>query len=189
MKSVIIALVVGLIVLVGLNLAWQPPQGDLTWNFIQRVVNFAIILLIIVVALRKPIPKLLGARREGIKLELEALEIEKEESAKAKAEAAEMLTKAEEESQRLMVEYRSQAELERTRILNEVVEQIKHMHEQARLTIEREMNMAHARLKKELALAAVLKAEEILRKQVNSQDQDRLNNEFIANLPQDRIGI
>ncbi|MDR1396832.1 MAG: F0F1 ATP synthase subunit B [Desulfarculales bacterium] len=152
-------------------------------SFLVRTLNFAVFFAILFFFLRKPIKKALAGRRENIRQELEALQAEKENAARLKAEAEELLGKAETESQRLLMEYRQQAEIERSRILKEAAQQIERMHEQAQLTIEREMNLAYAKLKKELALAAMGKAEEILRVQVTAQDQERLNKEFIANLP------
>lgn len=163
----------------------EPSQG---WGFVVNFINFAVFLCLLVYFARKPIAKALRGRQEKIRHELEALEASREEAARAKASAQELLSAAAAESKRLIEEYRKQAEAERLRILDQASEQIKHMHEQARLTIERELAIAQDRLKKELALAAVTAAEGMIRQQMTPQDQDRLNQEFLANLGRDKAG-
>jgi F-type H+-transporting ATPase subunit b len=158
--------------------------GSMLESFLVRTFNFVVFFAILAIFLRKPIKKALAGRRETIKQELEALEAEKEITARQKAQAEELLRQAEAESERLLLEYRAQAELERNRILREAAQQIERMQAQARLTIEREMQAAQEKLKRELALAAVGQAEEILRQQITSRDQENLNQAFIINLPQ-----
>ena len=163
--------------------AWAAETGqDQSWNFVLRVINYGIFLILLIYFARKPVVKGLRSRREKIKEELSQLEASREEAAKAKAEAAALLAKAEEDSMRLLVEYRHQAEAERARILEQAEQQIQHLHEQARLTIARETISAQSQLKNELALSALSTAEKILRHQITPKDQVRLNQEFLANL-------
>ncbi len=169
--------------------AWAAEAGqDQGWNFVLRVINFAVFLFILLFFARKPIANALRGRQEKVKQELDELEASREVAARTRAEAAELLTQAEAESKRLLQEYRIQAEAERVRILEQAETQIKHMHEQARLTIAREMIIAQEHLKKELAGAAVLAAEELLQKQITTQDRMRLNQDFLANLAEGKAG-
>ena len=163
----------------------QQSQGT---NFILRVVNYGLFLAILIFFIRKPLAKALRSRRDGVREELELLESSREEAARAKAEAMELLSRAEEESKRLLLEYRGQAEAERERILQQAEQNIAHMYEQAKLTIEREMTAAQGHLKNELALAAVNAAEDLLRKNINPQDQARLNQDYLAELASGKVG-
>jgi F-type H+-transporting ATPase subunit b len=151
-------------------------------NFGLRMINYVVFLGILLFFIRKPLGKVINKRRETIKEELQALQAEQEEAARLSAEAAALLTKAEEESKRLLEEYRLQAEQEKARILEQAAQQIKHMHEQAKLTIARELIIARENLKKELAAAAVSSAEEILRQQISVQDLHNLNQEFLKQM-------
>ena len=179
-----------LAVLLFSSVAWAAEAGtDQTWNFVLRVINYGVFLAILIYFARKPLTRGLRGRREKITEELCQLETSREEAAKAKAEAAVLLAKAEADSQRLLVEYRQQAEAERARILEQAEQQIQHLHEQARLTIAREMVSAQSQLKNELALAALNAAEKILRQQITPKDQTRLNQEFLANLTEHKAGV
>jgi F-type H+-transporting ATPase subunit b len=153
-------------------------------SFVIRSICFAVFLAILIIFLRKPIKRALAGRRESIQKEMAALEEEKEITARQKAEAEELLRQAEAASVSLLTEYRQQAEMERSRILREAAQQIERMHEQAKLTIAREIHLAQEKLKKELALAAVEQAEEMVRQQITLQDQEKLNQAFIEDLPQ-----
>lgn len=188
MKKAILLIAAYVVLVVIFKVALPEDGQGQGVTFILKTVNYGIFLALLIFLVRKPLGNALRARRDGVRDELEQLESSREQAARAKAEAADLLARAEEESKRLLVEYRTQAEAERNRILQQAEQNIAHMYEQAKLTIEREMLAAQGHLKNELALAAVNAAEEMLRKQITPQDQTRLNQEYLTELAADKAG-
>ena len=156
--------------------------GDMAWNFFLRVMNYVPFIVVVILLVRKPLKKALGARREGIKEQMAELEAKREEAAKVKAEAIDALARMEQESAELLKEYQRQAELERERIIVAAKEQAERIKKQAELSIAREFEQAKQLLQKELALAAAQLAENTLRQQINEDDQNKLNENFLHSI-------
>ncbi len=70
-----------------------------------RVLNFAVLAILLFILLRKPLPKALNARIDGIKDQLADLEAQKAEAEQKLAGYNEKLSALEEEADRIVQEY------------------------------------------------------------------------------------
>jgi F-type H+-transporting ATPase subunit b len=164
--------------------AWAAGGGggftiDKNKDIIYRIMNFALLVGVIFFLTRKPVGKALEARRQGIKDELEDLENQKEEAQKQLAETKQKVSNLDAEVERIMAEYVQMGEAARTRILDEARASADKLQEQAKKNIEYEFASAKQQLMAEMAEQAVGMAEELIKKNIQDQDQERIIDEYL----------
>lgn len=150
------------------------------WDFFLRLLNFAILVSILVYLLKKPVSSFLSSRREGIASTLSELEQKKAEADKKAAEYKAKLAALDKETERIVAEYIQEGEVEKQKIIAAATRQAEYLKEQARLAIQQEMKAAKEALQSEVVDLSVVAAEEILRKNIKSDDQKRLVQEFMV---------
>jgi F-type H+-transporting ATPase subunit b len=144
-----------------------------------RVMNFSVLAIALFLVLKKPVSNALSGRIQGIKEQLEDLE-EKKKAAEAKlVEYDAKMATLDQEAQALLDEYAKQGEAAKARILEEAETAAKKLKEQASKNIEAEFAQAKAELKAEIVEKALAKAEVIIRAKINSDDQDKLVDEYL----------
>ena len=145
-----------------------------------RVMNFAVLFIGLFLILKKPVSQALGGRIEGIKEQLEDLE-EKKAAAEAKlAEYNAKMAELDKEAEKLLAEYVKQGEDAKARILKEAEAAAEKLREQASKNIEYEFLQAKEELKTQIVEKALVKAEAIIKEKIDSEDQERLVDEYLA---------
>ena len=180
----LISLLVVVSVLFTVGTVWASSEGgksDFNKNkdLIYRVMNFALLAGVIFFLVRKPAAKGLAARREGIKDQLDDLERQKEEAQKQLAETKQKVSNLDADVERIMAEYVQMGEAARVRILDEARASAGKLQEQAKKNIEYEFASAKQQLMAEMADQAVATAEELIRKNIQDQDQERIIDEYL----------
>jgi F-type H+-transporting ATPase subunit b len=154
-------------------------SGDIR-DLIIRTVNFVLMVIILIWALKKAdIKGLLSKRIEDIRQKLETLRNEKDEAEKSYHDIEAKLKVFEKERIEILDQYKKEGEAEKTRIIAEANLRVQQIIDQAEATIEQEMQSARDKLKQEVAGLAAQTAEEIIAREINDQDQDRLVQDFI----------
>jgi F-type H+-transporting ATPase subunit b len=144
-----------------------------------RVMNFAVLAIGLFLVLRKPVSQALGGRIQGIKEQLAELE-DKKKAAEAKlAEYDAKMAELDKEAETLLAEYVKQGEDAKARILKEAESAAEKLKEQASKNIEHEFLLAKAELKAEIVEKALAKAEAIIKEKINSEDQEKLVDEYL----------
>jgi F-type H+-transporting ATPase subunit b len=144
-----------------------------------RVMNFAVLFIGLFLVLKKPVAQALGGRIQGIKEQLEELE-ERKKAAEAKlAEYDAKMAELDKEAEALLAEYVKQGEDAKAKILKEAETAAEKLKEQASKNIEYEFQQAKADLKAEIVEKALAKAEAIIKEQINSDDQEKLVDEYL----------
>jgi F-type H+-transporting ATPase subunit b len=144
-----------------------------------RVMNFAVLAIGLFLVLKKPVSQALGGRIRGIKEQLEELE-EKKKAAEAKlAEYDARMAELDKEAEAMLAEYVKQGEDAKARILQEAEAAAEKLKQQASKNIEYEFQQAKADLKAEIVEKALAKAEAIIKEQINSDDQEKLVDEYL----------
>jgi len=144
-----------------------------------RLFNFTILAVGLFLILRKPAAQALNGRIEDIKTELKELETRKEEAEKKLAEYNEMFSKLDHEAKGIIAEYIKQGEQAKAKILKEAESMAAKLEEQAQKNIKNEFKRAKETLHAEVLELALVKAEEIIKSKISSEDQDRLVDEYI----------
>jgi len=144
-----------------------------------RVMNFSVLAIALFFVLKKPLSQALNARIKGIKDELETLETKKKEAEAQLAAYNEKLSRLEGEAERLIEEYIKQGEEAKVRIIKEAESTAVKLEEQAKRHIESEFKQAKKQLQGEILQVALVKAEEIIKAKISSEDQDRLVDDYL----------
>jgi F-type H+-transporting ATPase subunit b len=144
-----------------------------------RVMNFSVLAIALFFVLKKPLSQALNARIKGIKDELETLEAKKKEAETQLAGYNEKLSRLEGEAERLIEEYVKQGEEAKARIIKEAESTAVKLEEQAKRHIEQEFKQAKNQLQEEIFQVALVKAEEIIKAKISSEDQDKLVDDYL----------
>jgi F-type H+-transporting ATPase subunit b len=154
-------------------------SGDLK-DLIYRFINFALLVIILFVVLKKAgVKQFFTSRSEDIKRKLEELKNAKEEAERKDRDLEQRLQEWERKRKDLIEQFKEEGLAEKERILAEAEERAKQILEQAEATIQQEMQAASERLKAEVVTLATQRAEAIMAREITEKDQDNLVNDFI----------
>lgn len=166
--------------------AGAAEHKGLPWeDFIYRCINFGILLTAVILILRKPLSSALKGRVDGIKEELADLEAKREEARREYAMIEKRLADAVGERDAILAEFRQQGEREYQKILDNAKLLAERIKSQAQFTIEQETTLAKAELRKEVAELSANVAEDLLKQNINAEDQARLVGEYLAKVQQE----
>lgn len=151
------------------------------WSSIdwQRVMNFAVLVTALFFAVKRPVADALNSRITTIKQQLEDLEAKKDDASKKLAEYEKKIATLDSEAKQILAQYQEQGEAAKQRILEKAAASAEKMKEQAKRNIENEFKAAKQQLQAEMMTKALEKAEELVRKSISSDDQDRLIDEYL----------
>lgn len=151
-----------------------------TLDLLYRFINFALLVIILVVVLKKvKIGGFFSSRIEEIKKKFDELNAEKEASEGRFKELEKKLKEFEVKKQEILEQFKADGAAEKEKIIAEANERAQQILTQADLTIEREIQAARDRLRQEVVEVAARKAQEMIEKEIKDDDQDHLVNEFI----------
>ncbi len=149
-------------------------------DLLYRGINFALLVIILFVVLRKAsIKDFFAARREEIKKKFQKLSSEKAAAEARYRELEEKLKEFETTKKEIIEQYKAEGIKEKERIISEAQERAAQILDQADKTIEREIQAARDRLMEQVVDSAAKKAKELIEKEIKTSDQDQLVNEFI----------
>ncbi|MBD0369370.1 MAG: ATP synthase F0 subunit B [Pyrinomonadaceae bacterium] len=157
---------------------WLYYPGLEAWKF----VNLLIFVLLLVYILRRPLSEAFKARREGIRRDLMRAQ-EERNAALAKLEEVEArLARLDEEVTGIREQSAREAADERERIRQATEAEIEKLREQSRREIESAGKAARQQLREFAAEQSVRLAEEIIRRDMQPEDDARLINLEIEEL-------
>ncbi len=186
-----VCLVLGTLVLVWVpsGLLWAAEHGGeaashegggAVRDLVARIINFALMVIILFVVIRKgSLKDFFVSRREQIRQKLDELRKGKSEAEARVRELEQKLKEFEREKERILEQFKAEGIAEKERIIKEAKERAEQILQQAEFTIQREMDAARARLREEVAELATKKAAEIIAKNITDKDQENLVSEFI----------
>lgn len=148
-------------------------------DFAYRSFNFALMVGLLVYFVRKPLRNGLRNRREEIERTLAQAE-EAKKAAEAKyREYSDKLEKATEEIETISASIRREGELERDKILASAREMSSKIQQEADAKAANAVAKAKSDLRDEAARLAVELAENMLKKEFSTTDQERLVDEYM----------
>jgi F0F1-type ATP synthase membrane subunit b/b' len=156
--------------------------GRETPPFVAMLINFGILVAGYYLLGKKPIAAGLVARRDAIAKDIEeAQRMKGEAEARAKVYESkfERLDEDMEKARNSLV-YAGEAESDR--IVREAEAKAERMRKDAEFLVQQELKQLRERLWSETVEAAVLAAEDLLKKRVAPADQDRLAEDYLADL-------
>lgn len=157
---------------------WLSYPGLELWKF----VNLAIFVTFLVIVLRQRINTRLLARRESIQQELEAAKAERAQALARVAEADSLLSRLDDEVRNVHEQARVEAEQERQRLAAATEQEIEKLTRQAQREIERADKIARKDLRRYFAHRSVELARESLQQRLRPEDDTLLIKENIGAL-------
>jgi F-type H+-transporting ATPase subunit b len=154
-------------------------HGGLSSTDWFRIMNFVVLAGALFFLLRKPIPRALSSRVQGIQSQLTDLEARKAEAEKHLAECNQKLGELEKEAERIVSEYIRQGQDAKARILKEAESASEKIQAQARRNIEHEFEQTKAQLQREIFEQSLAKAEALLKQNVTAEDQSKLVEDYL----------
>ena len=149
--------------------------GTKTPPFIAMLINFGILAAGYYLLGRKPIAAALQSRRDTI-----AKDIDEAEARAATYQAK--LARLEEEVQQAREALVRAGEAERDRIVTEAEAKAERMRKDAEFLVEQEMKQIRQDLWRDTVEVAVTAAEDLLKKRVTAADQERIAEDYLADL-------
>ncbi|MFO0603785.1 MAG: ATP synthase F0 subunit B [Polyangiales bacterium] len=144
------------------------------------VLNFAVLVVLGYMAVRRVVNPGLAARRAAVETEIAEAKRLHDEAAAIHKEYTTRLDGLEGEIAALKADLVKQGEAERDRIVAEAHARAERMRAEGTQAIEQEMRALRDELRREAVVAAVTAAEEAVRKNVTAADQVRLVDDFVA---------
>lgn len=159
------------------------PGGGVPWGeVLKQAINFAILAGVLVYFLRKPLASFLKERSELLRKSID-------DAAKTRSEAAQKLAAIEARTARLADEIAqmnakmdAEAAVEAQVLRDTATAEIDRIRTQAGFTGEQEVKKARQELQKEASLLSALAAEEMVRKTLSPEDQERLVRENLEKI-------
>jgi len=155
-------------------------------NVIKEIVfpfiNFAILLTLLVVLLRRPLKDFLLTRSKKIAQEIEHAAQEKQEAEARAMNYERRLKNIESEMAQLVESFKKEGELARERIIAEANLSAERIQATAELIARQEIVKAKERLKEEAVQLSAEWAERLIRENLKAQDRERMVKDYIKRL-------
>ena len=154
-------------------------QGGSIMDWVWRILNFAILVLVLVKFLNKPLRSYLQQRKELIEQSIKEAQEAKALALKALAEVEERLKVKDKEIEEIISSARVSGEREKERLIEEGEKLKVKILEQAKTNIDFEVKMAKEAIKAEAVETAMQLAEEKIKAKMTKEDQERLLKESL----------
>ena len=158
---------------------WGLPT-DKWWDLLWRTLNFAVLLIVLIKVLAKPIANGLHARQQSIKEQFTDLEERKAEADNAYKTYEEKLASIDQEVSDIIQSAVAQGEAEKERIISDANRAAEDIKRQAEMAIQHELAEAKLKLREEVSNQAVVMAEELINKSLQDADQVKLIEDSLA---------
>lgn len=156
--------------------------GPISFDTLAKVLNLLLFVAIAVYFLRRPLKEKLQERREGIRRDLMRAQEERNAALQKLAEVEARLSTLNAEVESVREQARREAEEERARIERQAEEDARKLREQARREIESAGKAARAELREYAAEQSVRLAEEMIRREMRPEDDERLVSGYVEEL-------
>lgn len=147
-----------------------------------QFLNFGVLVAVIVFAGGKLINRALAARHDQMKKDLDEASQARVAAETRLKQQEQRLGNIEKEITKLRESIKEEAEKEQARLLAAAEEKAARIKEEARFLMDQQVKEAEQRFRQEVAAAAVLIAEDMVRRSLQIDDETRLNAAFIGDL-------
>ncbi len=149
-------------------------------DLLYRVLNFAVLVLLLVKFLKKPVANGLASRRRTIQDEFEDLESRKAEAEAKYKEYEARISRLDEEVEKIIAAAVSQGEAEKAKIIADAERAAEDIKRQAESAVANEIAQVRQRLRAEIAEEVTRAAEKMISDSLTADDQQRLVEDYLA---------
>jgi len=149
---------------------------------LYRFINFAIFAICLVIVLRKPVKDFFASRSQGIKSLIDQATKAYDESAKINRDITAKLASLEKEKNEMMLSFKSEAEDEKKRMIEQAQKMTERLKSDAGLIAESEIKKAKEELREAAIVLARNMAEKKMAQELSSDDHVRLTRGYLERL-------
>lgn len=146
------------------------------------VLNFAVLVVLGYMAVRRVVNPSLAARRAAVETEIAEAKRLHDEAQAMHSEMTSKLGSLDAEIASLKAQFTAAGEAERDRIVAEATARVERMRADGTATIEQELKNLREDLRREAIIAATAAAEATVRSSIGADDQRRLADEYLSGL-------
>lgn len=158
-------------------------HGELNWFVIASIVtNFILFFGFLAYKLRPAVANGLTNRRANMAKRLEEAKQKQAEAEKRLEEYAKKLENLEDEVERIVASYESEAKADATRMKEETEKALIRMQRENEFTINQEMRKVENFIRAEAVKATMEAAEQLVRERITDADRRRLTDQYITEL-------
>ncbi|MEE8587200.1 MAG: hypothetical protein V3T83_20355 [Acidobacteriota bacterium] len=181
----VLASLLGAVLLLSPAGVWA-AQGEGGWGWLTtagRWFNLLLVVGVLAYALRKPLPAYFKQRRKSIQQEIEEARRLRDEADAKLAEVASRMKALDSELDLMRQQARKNAETERQRLLEEARRDGEKIIAAAQREVGNLRRHAREELKEYASQLALGMAEEQIRQSISEEDEERVVNRFLTQLP------
>ncbi len=178
-KALLIFMAVALCLLAGTAWAAGEYSAAQKRDLIYRLMNFAVFFGVLFWLLRKPIGKFFRDRREGIARNLDYLETQSRNLEEQNEILNKELANIAAERDSILAQYEKMGRKEADRLIAEAKEAAENIVRKTQAAMDLEIKAARQALMAEIVRISTKTAEEMLKSNINDDDQKRLSHEFM----------
>ena len=145
-----------------------------------QVINFLILLFLLHRILYRPLLRIMAQRSQRIRDDLDEAQRQRQEAVKDREEYQRQLNQVRDEARGILEEASTVAEGIREQAILHAEEQQARVLQRAREEIQRERDHAIAELRREVASLAIQTASQVIRRNLDTPEQQRLVDEVLA---------
>jgi F-type H+-transporting ATPase subunit b len=153
-----------------------------------QVLNFSVLLFILIKFGGPAISKALAARHSQMKADLAAASAARADAEARLAVQEKRLGALEQEIESIRTGVKAEAQAEKARLIALAEERAKRIKEETSFALGQQVKEAEERLRREVAMAAVDLAEQMVRKSLGAADQQRFVDTFVTDVATGQTG-
>lgn len=151
-------------------------------SFVIQLAALLVLILIVIIFAYKPIKKIINKRKDYIENEIKEAEKSKATWQENELKSKETVLASNRTAADIVAEAKANAEVERQKILDQAAADAEKMKKDAENDIARMEVEAQEQIKKEMVAVALDASKELLGREVTSEDNNRLLEEFIEDI-------
>jgi F-type H+-transporting ATPase subunit b len=155
-----------------------PVKGLIIWT----IVSFAVLVLLLSKVAWKPLIAALKEREDGIRKAINDASSAKTSAEQLKAQYEQDLAKAQDKAADLISQAQAESQKMREQMLKDAEAEAHRLIEQTKRQLEEEKSKLSRELRQEVAGLSIRVAEKLMRHSINAKDQDALVQGFIKDL-------
>jgi len=155
-------------------------KGGFSSEVIWQIISLVLLIVLLSRFVKKPLAAFLSGRQAEVQNAIEQSARKKEEAEALLSEWQRKVDSLGREIQDLHQRIRAEGEAEQKKIVSRAQEEGERIRQQAGVIAEQELTKVRAALKKEMVDLSVELAEKLLKEAIQPQDQERLIQEYIG---------
>lgn len=158
---------------------------EINATILAQILNFLILVVILRAVAYKPVARLLQQRSDKIRGDLNQAEADRKAAEQTLADYKAQLSDAHKKAQEIVDKANVTARKEHDAAVEETRREIERMKSSAQAEIENERNRAFDEMKSQIVALSLAAAGKVVSKNLDSKENDKLVNDFIAGLNKD----